>query len=292
MKRYKFLIIPNRKKDSGLTVTKRILAFLRGQGQEIYVDTEFLMETECFGAMPVSAAEYNSIHMAVILGGDGTILSSARKLYQYSIPLLGVNLGRLGFLAEVEPEAATEALAKVLHGQYSVEQRILLEGSILNQGAVKTPPFIGFNDAVITRGAFSRMLRVAVEINGRYVETFLADGIIVATPTGSTAYNLSAGGPIIVPGAHNLVITPICPHSLSVRSIVVSEEDEIILKVESEASAEEEEVERRIMLTIDGQVGYSLDQGDQVHLSRAKGAIQIVKMKDSTFYDILRRKMF
>ena len=111
----------------------------------------------------------------------------------------------------------------------------MLSGSILNQGKEKTDPFVGFNDAVITRGAFSRMLRVAVEINGRYVETFLADGIIVATPTGSTAYNLSAGGPIIVPGAQNLVITPICPHSLSVRSIVVSEEDEIFLRVESEA---------------------------------------------------------
>lgn len=292
MKPYKFLIIPNRKKDTDLAVTKRILAFLQGKGQELYVDPEFWEDTKSFQTNPVTPDQYDSIHMAVILGGDGTILSSARKLYQYSIPLLGVNLGRLGFLAEVEPEAATEALEKVLQGQYSVERRIMLSGSILNQGKEKTEPFLGFNDAVITRGAFSRMLRVAVEINGRYVETFLADGIIVATPTGSTAYNLSAGGPIIVPGAQNLVITPICPHSLSVRSIVVSEEDEIILRVESEASAEEEEQERKIMLTIDGQVGYGLEQGDQVRLSRASGAIYIVKMKDSTFYDILRKKMF
>ena len=112
MKPYKFLIIPNRKKDTGLAVTKRILAFLQGKGQELYVDPEFWEDTKSFQTNPVTPDQYDSIHMAVILGGDGTILSSARKLYQYSIPLLGVNLGRLGFLAEVEPEAATEALKK------------------------------------------------------------------------------------------------------------------------------------------------------------------------------------
>ena len=113
MKPYKFLIIPNRKKDTDLAVTKRILAFLRGKGQELYVDPEFWEDTKSFQTNPVTPDQYDSIHMAVILGGDGTILSSARKLYQYSIPLLGVNLGRLGFLAEVEPEAATEALDQV-----------------------------------------------------------------------------------------------------------------------------------------------------------------------------------
>ncbi|MCL6451366.1 MAG: NAD(+)/NADH kinase [Acetobacteraceae bacterium] len=219
---------------------------------------------------------------AVVLGGDGTLLQAARRLSPYGCPLLGVNLGRLGFLTELEGSDLFGALPEVLAGGFQVERRMMLEAVVeRTQGAPSR--YLALNDAVVTKGPFARMVHLEVYVDETPVASYPADGLIVATPTGSTAYSLSAGGPVINPGLDLLVVTPICPHSFYARSVVVAQEEAVRVKIQP--------VHPDTMLTIDGQEGCILARGDEVVVRRASEVTRLLRRPGWSFYRVLRRKL-
>ena len=286
----KFLILANASKDPEGKEIRRIGRYLKEKGAQVWI----LAEPD--GGVPKGAEEIpvmrqdqdvQNMDMAIILGGDGTMLSSARRLHRYNVPLLGINLGHLGFLTGSEKEDCEQVLDQVLAGNFRQEERVMLNGRIVRGDS--TQEFSGLNDAVITRGAFSRMLSIAVEVNGSLMDYIQADGMIVATPTGSTGYNLSAGGPIVVPYARAILMPPICPRSLSMRSIVIPEEDEICFWVTKETMGQQTP---ELMLTVDGQEGYPIAPEDRVYIGVDPVRIRLVRIEDRTFFDTLRKKLF
>ncbi|HIR35604.1 MAG TPA: NAD(+)/NADH kinase [Candidatus Faecimorpha stercoravium] len=286
----KFAISTNFTKDPEGVETRHIASYLQERGARVWllVKPQDEVPAELADMERLQEAQVSQMDLVIVLGGDGTILSSARRLHEYDVPLLGINLGHLGFLTGSEKEDCESVLDQVLEGRYREEERVMLRGRIVHTNG-EEQYFSGLNDAVITRGAFSRMLSISVKINGRLMDYFQADGMIVATPTGSTGYNLSAGGPIVVPYARGILITPICPRSLTMRSIVVSETDEINFEVLPETMGQRTP---ELMLTVDGQQGYSIVPGDQVFIGVDPAGVRLIHMENTTFFDTLRKKMF
>ncbi|WP_105618121.1 NAD(+)/NADH kinase [Vallitalea okinawensis] len=280
----KFVVMPNKSKDKDYRITKQILVLLKDLNQEAYVLTEDarIMDEQVIG---IDFGNVINMDVVVVIGGDGTILSTARKVARYQVPLLGVNLGRLGFLAEVEIDNLRESFEKIINNNYEIDERMML--SITSKQERKVQSHIALNDVVVTKGAFSRMVDLHIYINDRFIDTFTADGVIVSSPTGSTAYNLSAGGPILNPSNEMMVITPICPHSLYIRSIVLSSQDKIRIIIGSNTQQRDSE----IMLTIDGQRGFEVGYKDEIVITKAKETAKLIKTTDNNFYDILREKM-
>lgn len=230
------------------------------------------------GAGPHELAEADCL---LSLGGDGTLLRAARLVADKGTPILGVNLGHLGFLTEIELNELFPSVERLLAGDFSIEERMMLQ-SHLWRGERKTS-FIALNDVVITKGAFSRMLKLEVYVGTDYLDTYTADGLIVSSPTGSTAYSLSAGGPLVSPELEVMILTPICPHTLYARPLVVPGDQEIHVKVYT-AGAE-------VMLTVDGQQGMQLNHGDQVVTSRASIPTRLVRLRERSFYSLVREKL-
>lgn len=220
--------------------------------------------------------------LVVVLGGDGTLLSVARGLRD-GVPILGANLGNLGFLTEVRRSELYAAMEEVLAGRYRTEERSLLEVRVRRARGEAGPAFAALNDAVITKGALSRIIELVIEVDGHLVARYRSDGLIVSTPTGSTAYNLSAGGPILHPLLAVAVLTPICPHALALRPIVVPDRSQIEVTLET---AEEE-----VHLTLDGQAGGRLGFGDTVTITRGPQAVTLLKVGERSFFDNLRDKL-
>lgn len=219
--------------------------------------------------------------LAVVLGGDGTLLSVARRL-PAGTPILGVNLGSLGFLSEVGRDEVYPALVGVLAGRFTIESRALL-GVELRHAAGGVSSFRFINDAVIAKSALSRIIQLTVRVDGRLVVSYRSDGLIVSTPTGSTAYNLSAGGPIVHPLLPVALLTPICPHTFSMRPLVVP--DGSLIEVTLDTQREE------VYLTLDGQEGTSLAFGDTVRVRPSEERVHLVKVSERTFYDSIRDKL-
>lgn len=222
------------------------------------------------------------IDMAVTLGGDGTLLSVARQMAPYKIPILGINMGHLGFLTEVELSDLYHDLECLNTNDYNVDIRMMIEAQVI-RGKDTLKKFLALNDVVITKGPFARLIRLKAYANDSYIDTYPADGLIISTPTGSTAYSLSAGGPIINPNMELLLLTPICPHTLQSRSIVLSRND--IVKVKLLAEHPE------VMLTVDGQQGYKLLPKDQVIVKKSPYTTRLIRVKKRSFYDVLRKKL-
>lgn len=219
--------------------------------------------------------------LVVVLGGDGTLLAVARSLAQ-GVPILGVNLGSLGFLTEVGRGETYPALVKVLEGDFAMEERPLLDvGLVRNGGDVAS--YRVFNDAVVTKGALARIIEMLLLVDGNLVARFRADGLIIATPSGSTAYNLSAGGPIVHPLLPVVLLTPICPHALTLRPVVVPSSGRVEVRLASEGE--------EVFLTLDGQEGTSLTHGDTVAVTRSQRTARLIKVGDRTFYHSLRGKL-
>jgi len=222
--------------------------------------------------------------VVLAFGGDGTILSTARKVGASGVPILGINLGgKLGFLAEVVIDELYESLTDILKNDYTILERMVLEAQIYHQNSEKTN--YALNDVVIDRGGYSRVIRVEVFIDNEYLNTYLGDGIIIATPTGSTAYSLSANGPILLPTLDCMIINPICPHSLGVRPIVISDECEIRVVPHIDGKI--------VTLSVDGQVSQQFSRNDKVEIviNKAKHKIKWIRHKNRTFYDLLRTKL-
>ena len=235
-----------------------------------------------FTFIPVEEA-YNSVDAVLVLGGDGAILESARRSAPYSTPVMGLNLGRLGYMAELEM-GEIDDLAKLVSGDYRLEPRSMLNIELLNAvGAVRHSEY-ALNDAVLSNGSISRVVDLELYESGVHIANYRSDGMIVSTPTGSTAYSLSAGGAIIDPRLECLCVTPICPHSLYARPMVFP--DSASLEIKNTCQRE-----KTLFLTVDGRMKYELSYGEIVRITRSPLKTYFIRLKDSSFYERLRQKM-
>ncbi len=220
--------------------------------------------------------------LIVVLGGDGTMISTARMAGGSDVLVLGINHGSLGYLTEFRIEEMFPALEAIIAGQYDVDSREMLEVELLRGGAVTASGRV-LNDVVINKAALARIIETEVRLNGLYVNSFRSDGLIVATPTGSTAYNLSAGGPIIFPSMRAIVLTPICPFTLTNRPIVVPDNDEIEVELKHENEG--------VVLSLDGQIGYTMIAGDVVRIRKSSNSFNLVQPTNRNYFDVLRDKL-
>ncbi len=224
----------------------------------------------------------DTVDLVVVLGGDGTLLGAARKVGRYGLPILGINLGGLGFLTEIPVEMLYQDMERIISGEVAIEPRLMLQATVLRDGE-QMCRFTVLNDAVINKGALARIIDLRVSIDGHFLTTFRADGLIVSTPTGSTGYNLSAGGPVLYPDLEALILTPICAFTLTHRPIIVP--DTSVVEVQMGKSNEE------VVLTLDGQVGFELMENDRVIISKSENKLKLIKSPDQDYYDILRTKL-
>ena len=274
-----FFIIANKQKDINLEITEQIRHHISRLGAVCNIYDQYDRD--------VSSIDISEETQCIlVIGGDGTILAAARMLVGSNIPLLGINLGTLGFLADVNLADLSKTLDLLLQDQYQVENRIMLTAEVYKQGK-KAATYIALNDFNINRFGASRVIGLKVGINGSVIDRYRADGVIVCTPTGSTGYNLSAGGPIINPTCKNFVITPICPHSLTARSIVLAKEDIVTVEVEQIRSNIKEEA----IISFDGREGLSLFPGDQVKIYKSQEVTPFIKATEVSFVQILKEKL-
>jgi NAD+ kinase len=260
---------------------REVMGWLTGRGLEVLLEEDL---AKCLGV----GRDYvdddipQRADLIVVLGGDGTLISVARHVGARLKPILGVNLGSLGFLTEITRDETFATLERVLRGDYEVSSRMMLDAVVLRGGG-EIARYAVLNDAVINKGALARIIDMAVWVDGAYLTTFKADGLIVATPTGSTAYNLAAGGPIIHPGLNCLVISPICPHMLTNRPLIVSGDAVIRIEVTF--------LDQDVVLTADGQSGMPLRGGDVVELRQSHIRTQLIKSPSKDYFEVLRTKL-
>ena len=223
-----------------------------------------------------------NVDLILVLGGDGTMIATARMLGDREVPVLGVNFGGLGYLAEFRIEELYQALESILSGNFRVDKRVMLDAELRRGGELITRNRV-LNDVVINKSALARIIEIEVYLNQYFVNSFRADGLIISTPTGSTAYNLSAGGPVIFPSMNAVVITPICPFTLSNRPIVVPDNAtiELLLKTDQE----------EVTLTLDGQVGFSLNVEDRAVIRKSRVTFNLVQPSNRNYFDVLRDKL-
>jgi len=280
-------IVVKRYKPEAISVTKDLVEWLQARGIEVYVEKDIGSALGSIQAgLHVNTTEMPEIpghvDMIVVLGGDGTLLSIARLVGDNHVPIVGVNLGGLGFLTEIHLEELYPVLERVMRGDYETDEREVLIASVLRRGE-KRAEFSVLNDAVINKGALARIIDLETSINGEYLVTFKSDGLILSTPTGSTAYNLSAGGPIVYPSLHCIIVTPICSHTLTNRPIVIP--DEVIIRIVLKTHDQE------VILTLDGQQGFALEYGDVVEVRKAPSRIYLVKSPYRHYFGLLREKL-
>ncbi len=280
-------IIAKKKKPETVAITANLLEWLRPKRIQVYIEEEMgrlLGSTPSEGDWkPIKKEEMpTDIEMIIVLGGDGTLLSVARQVWNKNIPILGVNLGALGFLTEITLDELYPVLEKVLGNDFQINEREVLNVGVVRKGK-RISEFIVLNDAVINKGALARIIDLETTINGEYLSTFRSDGLIISTPTGSTAYNLSAGGPIVYPSLHTIIITPICPHTLTIRPIIIPDD----VKIRALLKSRNEEV----TLTLDGQQGFALEFEDVVEVGKAEGRILLIKSPYRHYFELLREKL-
>jgi NAD+ kinase len=261
---------------------QELLSLLDHQGVEIHLEKEASTLAGKPGPGQTLRDVGKKTEVVIVLGGDGTILRAARELAGIQTPLLGVNLGNLGFLTSVNGDAMNEMVTVILNGQYDISERHVIQSSLVRNGnPLGTYPAL--NDAVISRGAFSRIVHLRVSIDDEWLTEYVCDGMIFATATGSTAYSLSAGGPILLPTARACILTPICPHALGNRSIITGPDS--VLRCQVTGSAGE------LLLTVDGQVQTPMQVGDEVTVRSAPHPVKLVTPKGHAYFEVLRQKL-
>ena len=278
-----FYLITNEVKDPQGLYTARIAAYLEAHGGKVtcVANTDRMCDnTSVFERQDTEEAE-----CVLVLGGDGTLLRAARNMIDSDIPLLGVNLGTLGYLAEVEIGTIEPALDKLLTDDFTREERMMLVGQVQKQDHAEEN--FALNDIVISRCGSLQILTFHIYVNGQFLNSFSADGMIVSTPTGSTGYNMSAGGPIVEPAAHLLLLTPICPHTLNTRSIVLAPEDEVRIEIPQGKDGRLQFVEANF----DGSHKTSLETGDSIVIRKASKTTGILKLNTESFLSVLHKKM-
>jgi len=272
------LLIVNEQKDKDFLLTEKILRLI-GNRAEVYLEKR-IMNSKIADATYIDANEYHNMDIFLVLGGDGTFLSIADIASEYEIPVVGVNLGRLGFLSEIETSTLSEDIDKLLSCNYKIQERMMLSAEVANQKNVSA-----LNDIVIARGnSLLKILEFDVYINDEFVDHFKADGIIIATPTGSTAYSLSAGGPIVDPSMDIIIITPICPHKMYSRTIIVSNDKKVTIKnCSSDDTA--------TLMATDSRIVCEIPKGEQVVISASKNSFKLVNLHGFKFFSVLHNKL-
>ena len=282
----KFALLTNYSKDKRLVYTRMIKTYITENGGSYWIP-RYISEPDKDGDQRYDFSDMpEDIECVLVLGGDGTLLQAARELLQRHIPLLGINLGTLVFLTSAEKSELPKCLDSVLDDSCSIDERMMLEG-VAYHGSEKIQMNIALNDVIIARAGFSRLVELKIYVNGELLSIYNADGIIVSTPTGSTGYSLSAGGPIIFPQTDVIVITPICPHSLQARSLVVSGEDRIMIEIGRRRKTQKEEA----MVTFDGRSAQELETGDRIEIYKAQETTQLIRLKGRSFYQVLQNKI-
>lgn len=279
-----FYVITNPAKDTDLKVTHFIRDYLIKQGKTCVIDTGGDNKNQ-EGYTDQSRVDAKT-ECVIVLGGDGTLLQAAADLVNMDIPFLGINLGTLGFLAEVNVSETEEALNRLIQNDYEIEERMMLCGT----GPIGTPrkeEARALNEIVITRKGSLQIINFNIYVNGQFLHRYHADGVIVATPTGSTGYSLSAGGPIVEPRANLILVSPICPHSMQSRSIVLSSEDTVMIELE----AGRDENRREVEAIFDGSHKIPLQAGDRVEIRKSRKTTGIIKLSQMSFLEALHKKM-
>lgn len=271
-----FYLITNQMKDKDNRVTEKIKAYIEFRGRVCYLSKKDEQGYILAGSVP------KDTQCALVIGGDGTLIRAARELSGTQIPLLGINMGTLGYLAEVELSEVFDALERLFADDVDIESRMMLTGNVHG-----TSEHTAFNDIVVTREGGLRLVHFNVYVNNVLLNSYQADGVIVSTPTGSTGYNLSAGGPIIEPTASMLVITPICSHALNASSIVLSGEDVIEVEIGEGRYGGTEHA----CVTFDGAEMLSVTTGDRISIRKAASATRLLKLNKESFMKIMRKKM-
>ncbi len=275
-------LIPNWQKERASEVIGKISTFFEGHGVPVYI----VPEKEPLLKLSPPIEEFREwpqkVELVIVVGGDGTFLRAAREIAMYGLPILGINLGYKGFLSEIELTGLEHSLEKVVKKEYFLGERMMLRADVYRDGELFASS-VSLNDVIISRGPFSRIIRLDTYINEDFLESYPGDGIIVATPTGSTGYSLSAGGPVLNPSLKTLIITPICPHLLYQRSVIVGEEEVVTVIVNSEYAG--------VFITLDGQEGFALQYKDRVEVRKADCSTRVVTFPTSNFYKLLHEKL-
>ena len=263
-------------------IIEELLLWLNEKDKQVFLDTE---ASSHFQGSPKSFKNHlipNEMDLMIVLGGDGTLLSVARLIEGHRVPILGVNLGGLGFLTEINIEELYSTLEKIFKNEYTVDERIMLKTEVHRFGKLIAHSHV-LNDVIINKGTLAKMIKLEIYANGQFLSSLRGDGLIISTPTGSTAYSLSAGGPILYPSVDAIILTPICPHTLTQRPIVIPS----VMKLEVLLKSKEEGA----MVTFDGQVGFSLRLEDQIHVETSAAKTQLVRSPVLSYFEVLRGKL-
>jgi len=267
--------------EGAAEAVSQLIEFLEARGHTLALDEEAARQTGRDNLRVAGGELPDRVDLAVVLGGDGTMLAVVRQIGPRPVPVVGVNFGSLGFLTEISRERMLPALGGILDGRCRIEERMKLQVEVRREDRVQER-FQALNDAVINYGALARIIEVEVSVDDRFLSLYRSDGLIVSTPTGSTAYALSAGGPILVPTSRNLLLAPICPHTLTHRPLVLENTSTISIRLRSHG---------HVMLTVDGQTGVSLAEQDEVRVSQADHPARLVFPEAPGFFAVLRQKL-
>lgn len=272
----------NPSKPKAHQVAKQLLDLLEAKGVTVYVEPEIANKLNR-AEIQLDKTEFPQfVNLVFVIGGDGTLLGAARQFSPYDLPILGINVGYLGFLSEAEPENLSNAVDRLINGDYYIEKRLMLDAEVIRKGQL-IEQGTALNDIGIAKGSFSRMIDCTVYMDGMYVGSYSGDGVILSTPTGSTAYSLSCGGPIVSPDIQTILLTPICPHTLTSRPMVLPAESVLTVKISAHHT--------EMAVTIDGQMGYCLESEDIVRVKRSAHNTLLVKWRERSFFEVVRKKL-
>jgi NAD+ kinase len=283
----KVVMTPNPYRDRTFEYVTKAADILNGSGVETRICLPFDVDKSF--ELPKNIKFYDlhreikSADVLICFGGDGTILHASKIATKHRVPILGVNMGTMGFMAELEA-SDLDMLVRLAQGDYRVERRMMLRVTVQNEGKILFDD-TALNDAAITKGAVARVIQMSVECDGVEATEFSGDGVIVATPTGSTAYSMSAGGPIVEPSAQNLIITPICAHAIQAKSIVTAPSRVITVKIGKMGR-------RNAFLSVDGGRAFRLNPGDVITVRKAEQETRLIRMKQTSFYEIINNKFY
>ncbi len=282
----KFVIVTHYGKDKDLKYTKMIREWLEARGCETWLPKYYpgkgIEQTEYYDLSGVP----RDIDCAIVLGGDGTLLLAARQLFEWGVPVFGINLGTLGFLTTAEVSSLPDCLIPLVEDTYKIEERMMLKGVVWHGGEVMMKN-LALNDIVTARSGLSRLVEVRVSINNELIGIYNGDGVIISTPTGATGYNLSAGGPIVYPTADVIIITPVCPHSLQNRSIVVKGSETVTVEI----GKRHKTFDKGTMVTFDGNAAGTLIAGDRIEIKAYREKTKMIKLESAGFYQVLKEKI-
>lgn len=279
-----FFIITNESKDNALQTALDVKKYIEQQGGSCVIGTDYGGDNQTEYSTDINEIP-SETEAIIVLGGDGTLLQAANDISMLELPILGVNMGNLGFLTTIEKNQLHAGIDQLLKDVYQIEERMLLQGAFQITPNEKRE-ILALNDIVINKGRFYHLVNVKVYINQELLDQYIADGVIVASPTGSTGYNLSAGGPVMHPNMEAIIITPVCPHSLNNRSVVVSAEDQVVLEIGSAKNDPDEGI-----LIVDGMVQRHMQCGEKIIIKKATTKTKLIKLGANSFFEVFHKKL-